>query len=340
MGEKVAICTLIEDAKAALLPLLVPRWNVIDLGGRELEYVVCMQDASRETARAFRDLATAPVRFIRAENLTQFVTGPDGARGPVWHPALLLRIALMREAVRVAALATGADWFLWLDSDIDPEDDEGAPCFGTLHWTYTSTTGPLAPRFVSGLYCTRFGGQPITQWLDGYERRYVYTKRDAVQAARVAGFGCMLVHRDVMQWASWDRYNLHIANRQAWIDAHPGEEPPAIIGEDCWLLRVAEGSTAAQVPCYTDNRVRCRHYHADGSYWHFVNDGDDGLRPAYVRAGLAPGAGIRVRYTGAEPLTWPILGDPIQPGEVTLLSPELVETLRAVIPDQYEEVAA
>jgi len=240
----------------------------------------------------------------------------------------------------VAALDTGADWYLWLDSDIDPEDDGGAPCFGALHQTYTATTGPLAPRLVSGLYCTRFGGQPISQWLEGDERRYIYTKAGAVQATRVAGFGCMLVHRDVMQWASWSQYATYITHRQEWIRDHPGEDEPALIGEDCWLMRAVEGSPITQVPAYCDNRVLCRHYHADGSYWHYVPDGEDGLRPAYVRAGLAPGRGVKVRYTGAEPLPWPILGDPIQPGEVAVLSPELVETFRAVIPDQYEEVAA
>ena len=333
----VAICTLLEDSKADLLPILVPRWNAVDLGGRERVYVACVHDACEATVREFCRLTKGyNVRLVRP-SLGELADRSIVAVGGYTDPRFILRIALMREAVRVAALDTKASLYWWLDSDIDPEGGE-APSFGCLYQTLTSTRGPLRPRLVSGLYCTRFGGATISQWLDGVDQRYIYLRAGAIQASRVAGFGCMLVPRSVMRWASWAQYPGYIEQLMQQRAEHP-EAPAGMLGEDCWLIRGVEGAGYHQAPCYVDNRVLCNHFHADGSYWTYRPDGDV-LVPRYVPAGLAPGAAVTIRYTGVDPLTWPVLGRTVNRGDVVRMSPELVETMRVLVPGQYEEVAA
>lgn len=334
---KVAICTLLEDSKASLIPLLLPRWNGIDLGpDREGQFIVCRQDASDETAADFTAGARWPVRMVSVPNLDELVPKlPVVTSDCYGNWRWLARIAFMREAVRQAALATDATWFLWLDSDIDPEDGVH-PSFGCLHQVLTDTVGPHAPKLVTGLYCTRFGGVPIGQWIDGNLKRYlpVYTGRQ--QFTRVAGFGCMAMHRQTLEAVSWDGYLEHCQRVETAREASP-DSGIGHLGEDVWFERLVE--LWCGVPCVTDNRVVCKHFHGDGSYWSWREDGDQ-LVPCYIPAGLAPGAGIMVRYTGEEALTWPILGRSeqggVQPGDVLSISPELLETFKLVIPDDFE----
>ena len=334
MPETVAICTLIEDRKAALIPRLAPRWAGIDLGGRERIYVVCTQDATEPTVAEFRrGVAPAEIRQVTLGNLE--VLAPGAAQADTWGPDQLLRIAYMRQAVRQAALATAADWFFWIDSDVDP-DAAGRPSFGCLHQCLTATVGPLRPRLASGVYATRFCGLPIQQWIDGNGNSYLPLLADRQTYSRVTGFGCLLMHREVLERVGWQDYPQHIAD----VKRHAEEagQVEGVFGEDCWFSRLAE--YAWGMPTLVDSRVLCRHYHADGSYWHYVPGEERSLQPRYVPAGATPGVTTRVRYHGEAALDWPILGRTIEPGEEVDLSPELLLTFETVIPGQYEEVAA
>lgn len=334
MPETVAICTLIEDRKAAILPMLAKRWSGIDLGGRDRQYIVCTQDASPETTRQFlRAVAPAEVQEVSLGNLE--VLAPGASQADTWGPDQLLRIAYLREAVRQTALRSAADWIFWLDSDVDP-DAGGAPSFGCLHQCLTATVGPMRPRLASGLYATRFCGLPIQQWIDGNGNAYLPLLADRQSYSRVTGFGCILMHRDVLADIGWADYAEHIAA----VKQHAAEvgEVEGVIGEDCWFARLAE--YAYGMPTLIDSRVLCRHYHADGSYWYYDRGEERSLQPRYVPAGQQPGVTTRVRYTGTVTLDWPILGRTISPGEEVDLSPELLLTFAAVIPGEYYEVAA
>lgn len=333
--ETVAVVTMLCDAKRALIPLLTPRWDAIDYGGRRVVYVAVTNDASPETVNAFQCATKRPVVPVSLNNLADYV--PDLEHEKDVRPQeyasniiFLHRMAMLREAARQAVLklrdgqGRPVDWVYWLDQDVDPR----AHSFLSLHGVLTKNRGPQAPRVAAGLYCTRNWGQDITQWLgDDTAKmgRYIPIIRDQVQSSRVAGFGCCLMRRSTMAKVGFDSYTAYREFRR-WQREINRPDTEGVMGEDIWWFRQYE-QTYGTAPLI-DNRVRCRHYHADGSYWRYVETGNGTLRPDYCTDEVIPGVGVPVRNVGAEVIELRDYKLRLAPGEECRVSTEIAHSLR------------
>jgi len=293
--ELVAVVTLLDSRKSGLLPILVPRWNEIDYGGRRFVYVAVVNDCRPCDQEAFGALvADGPaegVVFVEAEDLYDRVWDlhriADMQPGDSYVNIVFLhKMAELRQAGREAALrleidGRPADWVYWLDADIDPRSHS----FPLLNQVLTATVGPHAPQVVSGLYCTRYGGQDIPRWCgDKAEGRYIRLIPGHQQSSRVAGFGCTLMARDLLESIGWERFADYRRGREERV----GDDMTdlGVLGEDVYWFRLAEMLTG--LTPLVDNRVRCRHYHTDGAHW-IYDEVDDPDQPGTAR--------LRSRYS-------------------------------------------
>lgn len=155
-------------------------------------------------------------------------------------------VDLSRELVVEDALDTGAEWLLFLDSDVVPPPD----VYGRLR----SREVPV----VSGLYSVDTPEQPHpAMWrLDENDSPTpVPVDRKGVLNVDAVGLGCLLVSRDVLEdlerpWFRWTKgYDEH-----PWDLRHDGERPG--VSEDfhfCHRLKEAGHEI------YVDTTVECLH---------------------------------------------------------------------------------
>lgn len=295
----VTIVTLLDDSKADTLATVVGAWRELDTGGRPVGVVALAQDASDETVtlarEAWGDRGEFRVCRIPPEEISKRVPdlewlGHEGDLDGRQSPIYLHRMAVLREAARQAVLELPLDeweWVFWLDADVAPPPIgladlqwrlgarlrfEGAqPALSTL----MALRGFL-PGAVSGIYPTRDGGQ-MRQWLgDGTMERYIPLRPGKLVAARVAGFGCVLMTGEVLQRVGWEDYGLYRQQRRRLCELGQAKAGP--LGEDVYWFRCAE--LEYQVPLYLDCDVRCRHYDASGGWWEHEEQGGL-LEPVY-----------------------------------------------------------
>ena len=347
--ETVAVVTMLCDHKANLIPLLVPRWNTIDYGDRDVVYVAVTNDACQLTCRRFEEAAAYPVQFVGIKEMAKHVPDLDFERcvRPEEQMANIIylhRMAIMREAARTRALnlrcvgedgkPRPVDWVYWLDQDVDPR----AHSFLCLHQVLTATRGPQAPKVACGLYCTRLLGQDITGWLgDEQPRSYAPIIAGQVQASRVAGFGCVLMRRKTLAATRFDTYTDYRLARRRQREVNR-KDTEGVLGEDIFWFRQHEVTTG-QVPMI-DNRVRCRHYHADGSYWRYdEEDGSPYLTPHYYTDEVLPGASEVVCNISNETLRLDAYRLAIPPGAEARVSMEIAGHLRELHSQKVEWAA-
>lgn len=350
MREIVALVTLLQDSKAALIPLLAPRW-LEAVGDRDIVAVAVCNDAGGATRERFEDecakfenvkaVVLACAQDVDAQvddlDLAREMRDPD-QQAVYWSAPLLHRIALLRESARdvVRKLDCNGrrpDWVWWLDSDIDPRPHG----FEILRQDLRETTGPMAPQVVVGPYPTRVGGQDISQWVEpGSPNTYVPQREGMIQATRVAGFGCVLMRPDVMDHVGWDRYGVWRKRRRMALEL--GQKPaPGVLGEDVFWFRAYE-MTYGITP-YQDNRARCRHYHADGTYWRYDTDESGNLVAHYYTDERLLEAAVTIRNIGDKTIADQTYGVCVLPGALEVVSPEVCKELRAR-PDAEIEVVS
>lgn len=330
--ETVAVVTMLCDAKAALIPQMTRRWDAIDFGGRRVVYVAVCNDASAETEYVFRNATSRPVVPVRINNVASYVPDMEHERDvrPAEYASNIIylhRMAIMREAARQTTLnlrdsdGRPVDWALWLDQDVEPAAD----AFALLHGVLTRNKGPQAPRVACGLYCTRHWGQDITKWLGESGGSYVPIMAGKVQSSRCVGFGCALMRRKTLRDIPFDTYTQYREFRR-WQCEINRAETSGVMGEDIWWFRQYE--IAYGTAPVVDNRVLCRHYHDDGSYWEYRADADGYLKAHYVTNEVLPGTGKLVRNVGADVIEIGGYGVSIAPGEERRVSGELASSLR------------
>lgn len=327
----VALCLLLDDPRRALALDLLPKWE------QEVGSAVWIVggDYGEETAAAFEQAARFPVQWVRADltEVGELPTREELARsGGYCNPAFLHKMAVHRESVRQAALAlpVAPRYLWWIDADTDP----GPGAIHYLHQVLTTTTGPLAPRAVSGLYCERHSGQPIPQhWgsMTDPRRTLVDLHPGRVVPCGFAGFGCVLMTAEAatVGWGEYGRYRFW---RRSVIerDYHAQTTPFGIMGEDVYWFRRAEATFG--VPLYLDTRVLCRHYHEDGSYWTHLPE--PGMPTRFVTEDADPRRQVTIRNDGPVPLTlqhYPALT--IAPGFHRHVSPEVAGLFERDFPD-------
>jgi hypothetical protein len=155
-------------------------------------------------------------------------------------------VDLARELTVEDALQTGAEWLLFLDSDVIPPVD----VFHRLRSRDADV--------VSGLYYVDTPEQPHpAMWrLDETDSPVAVEKtREGVFNVDMVGLGCLLVNRRVLEdverpWFRWTRgYDEH-----PWDLRHQGERPG--ISEDFdFCYKVKE----AGYDVYMDTTVKCLH---------------------------------------------------------------------------------
>jgi len=295
----VTIVTLLDDSKADTLATVVGAWRELDTGGRPVGVVALAQDASDETVaiarEAWGDRGEFRVCRIPPEEITKRVPdlewlGREGDLGGGQSPIYLHRMAVLREAARQAVLQLPngeRHWVLWLDADVATPPET----FDRLHRLSRQVAGiqwGFRPAAVSGIYPIRGGGQ-MRQWLgDGTMERYIPLRPGKVVAARVAGFGCVLMTGEVLQQVGWEDYGEYRRNRRRLSELGQAKAGP--LGEDVYWFRLAE--LECQVPLYLDCDVRCRHYDELGGWW--VHEDAGGiLEPVYHGPGAEPVAVTR-----------------------------------------------
>ena len=339
--ERVAVIIPLDKRKKDLLPLLVPKWNQIDYGDRDVVYVAIAEDADEETVAEFGrlidpDADVLPVHTDPPVRRTIFLYNRVGEQsGDMGHynPIFLHYMSELRELGRQTALALHAhpdtagrpvDWFFWLDQDVDPGPDG----FKTLLADLTDSTGPGRPRAASGLYCTRYEGQPI-----GF-----LPQHNKVHFSEVCGFGCVVTDRETMEHVGFGEYGKYRTQRLG--DLELGKKPQGVLGEDClWVYLLKKW---CGVPILTDCRVLCDHYHADGSFWRFEVDemtGEDACLVArYHEETRIPAAMVGVKNIGSEAVSLVEYGLVIQPGGHMAMSPEQRDKFHERYPGKLRDV--
>jgi len=155
-------------------------------------------------------------------------------------------IDLAREQTVEDALEADPEWILFMDSDVVPP----ANVFQQL----TRHGQPI----VSGLYYmdNPDGVHPAMWRLDEYDAPSIMEKeREGLVNVDAVGFGCLLVHRDVLEdidrpWFRWTKgYEDH-----PWDLQHLGEKPG--VSEDFFFCHRAQ---QAGYDIYVDTTTRCIH---------------------------------------------------------------------------------
>jgi len=355
MTERVAIATMLDNGKRAIIPTMIERWAGIDWAGAEPVIVACCYDADAELMDAARAAAkrsgiqllpfipsalktgsnTAAEISSIVRGLATFDANPHTG-GPA-NIVYLHKVAILREATRlgVLSLEPEVDWVLWLDSDIDPR----AHAWVCLRQVLTETIGPFAPQVAVGVYATRMHGAPISQMMDrdpgesgqmtDGSNRYIPLKAGRIGYTQIAGFGCSLMRRTVLADLGWAEYTKYREDRTLLWEL-VGNPNIGILGEDVWWFRRLELATGC--PPIQDGRVRCRHYQSDGSFWRYDEGPDRSLKVVFVTDEQDPAAAVAVRNTGDAPMEVPSYGLSIAPGAEALVSPEILLTLQATWP--------
>ena len=343
--EIVAVLIPLDDRKADLLPLLVPRWDATDYGGRQVVYLLGCMDASPATVALFRSLT--PRQTVQVLSTDE---GRAGLKSVVWayehideqpgngyhcNVIFLHKMAMLREAMRTAvvsddfAAVVGAQpaWIDWLDQDIDAGPDSFLRRLAML----TGNTGPQRPRVACGLYCTRYEGEDIKS------STRLPLRPHTVFATDIAGFGCALMDFETAEAVSFAGYTKYRFNR-SW-NMELGREYGAL-GEDVYWFRQLEFWCGVRP--FVDTDVRCRHYHADGTHWAYEEDGSDEipiLKARYHSETQLAHAAVKVINKGAVPALLDIYGLELAPcGGEALVSREVADKLCEYYPDAIEVV--
>ena len=349
-AERVAVICLLDERKAAILPLIVPRWEAIDFGGREVVYVLVANDASDATAQAFLSLVKSgrqAVYFRDIEGVNSRVPDIEHMRDPkasmrYFNVIFMHKIAELRELGRGVALtfhdpagpcgdALGgrpADLFYWLDMDIAHEPDGFLKLLAVLR----ENTGPARPRAAVGLYPERFGGRDIAPMSGVGDSPH----RDYGQFVRGAGFGCCLMERETLEAVGFSGYAKWRAARRWWQEVGIKVSPP--YGEDFFFFDVLKRWCG--VMPWEASSVRCDHYHADGSFFRHEDTGDElgRLSAVYHEETAIPGARRKVMNHGPGLAEWPSCRVHIMPGQVAKVSPDVLDKLAERYGAQIEEL--
>jgi|AntRauTorcE11898_2_1112593.scaffolds.fasta_scaffold16891_1 hypothetical protein len=155
-------------------------------------------------------------------------------------------IDLAREQTVEDALVSDPEWILFMDSDVVPPADVFQRL--TRH----------GQKIVSGLYHmdNPDGVHPAMWRLDEYDAPTIMEKeREGLVNVDAVGFGCLLVHRDVIEdierpWFRWTKgYDNH-----PWDLQHLGEKPG--VSEDFFFCHKAQ---QAGYDIYVDTTTKCIH---------------------------------------------------------------------------------
>ena len=350
-AERVAVICLLDERKADILTLIVPRWEAIDFGGREVVYVLVANDASEATVQTFNDLVTSGRTVVNAMDIEgvngrvpdiEHMHDPQGSMR-YFNTIFMHKLAELREFGRCLALAvqdlkdpaTGepiggppADLFYWLDMDVAHEPDGFLKLLAVLR----GNTGPCRPRAVVGLYPERFGGNHISPMSGAGNTPH----KDYGQFVKGAGFGCCLMERETLEAVGFSGYARWRAQRRWQQEVGIKVAPP--YGEDFFWFDVLKRWCG--VMPWEESSVRCDHYHADGSFFRHEDTGDElGLLHAvYHEETVIPGTRKKVRNAGPGPAKWPSCRVSIPAGEMRDVSPDVWDKLKEKYGPQVEDL--